>query len=85
MNGKVPEKGRSKVKKYKKVKIRLACLETVAFTSGMFMFIPRKTMIFICRGINAGIANGETDRDEQGQTRIHIDGQEQAWTDRDRN
>ena len=48
------------------------------------MFILMKTVIFICRGRNAGIANIETYRDRQGQTGTNRDKQGQTRTDKDR-
>ena len=58
------------------------------------MFILMKTVIFICRGRHEGMANVETyrdrqlqtrtDRDRQGQTGTDKDKQGKAWTDRDR-
>ena len=48
------------------------------------MFILMKTVIFICRGRHEGIANVETYRDRQGQTRTDRDRQGQTGTDRDR-
>ena len=39
------------------------------------MFILMKTVIFICRGRNEGIANVETYRDRQEQTKINRDRQ----------
>ena len=41
-------------------------------------------MIFVYRGGNAGIANGETYRDRQGQTGTSRDRKGQTETDRDR-
>ena len=60
------EEARSKVKK--KLEIGFACIGTVAFASKVPMCILMKTVIFICRGRNAGKANIETYRDIQGQT-----------------
>ena len=48
------------------------------------MFILMKSIIFICRGRLEGIANVETYRDRQGQTRTDRDGQGWTGTDRDR-
>ena len=48
------------------------------------MFILLKTVIFICRGRHEGIANEETYRDRQGQTRTDRDRQGQTRTSRDR-
>ena len=48
------------------------------------MFILMKTVIFICRGRHEGIANVETFRDIQGQTRTDRDRQGQAGTSIDR-
>ena len=58
------------------------------------MFILMKTVIFICRGRHEGMANVETyrdrqlqtrtDRDRQGQTRTSRDKHGQTWTDRDK-
>ena len=42
-----------------------------------------RTVIFICRGRQEGIANVETYRDRQGQTRTDRDGQGQTGIDRD--
>ena len=64
----------------------MACIGTVFFASkvNVTMFILNKTVIFICRGRNAGKANVETDRDQQGQTRTDRDKEGQTRTDRDR-
>ena len=48
------------------------------------MFILMKTVIFICRGRHEGIANVETYRDRQGQTRTDRDRQGQTRTSRDK-
>ena len=42
------------------------------------------TVIFICRGRNAGIPNVETDRDIKVQTRTDRDSQGQTGTDKDK-
>ena len=80
----------------KKLKTRFACIGTLAFARkvNVTMFILMKTIIFICKGRHKGIANVETYRDGQGQTRTDRDGQGQtgtekdkhgqAWTDKDR-
>ena len=67
------EKERSKVKEKKEVKIMFACIGTVTITSkvNITILIFIKTEIFICRGRNSGIANVETYRDKQGQTRTY--------------
>ena len=59
------------MKSEEEVKTRFACIGTVAFARkvNVIMFILMKTVIFICRGRHAGIANVETYRDRQGQTR----------------
>ena len=89
MNERVLEKARLKAKKNKEVKIRFPCIGTVACQSKvnimfMFTFILMKTVIFICRGRNAGRADVEAYRDKQGQTRTHRDRQGQARKDRER-
>ena len=48
------------------------------------MFILMKTVIFICRGVHEGIANVETYRDRQVQTRTDKDRQGQTRTSRDK-
>ena len=48
------------------------------------MVILMKTVLFICRGRYAGIANIETYRDRQGQTGTNRDKQGQTRTDKDR-
>ena len=80
----------------KKLKTWFACIGTVAFTRkvNVTMFILMKNVIFICRGRHEGIANVETyrnrqgqtrtDRDRQGQTGTDKDKQGQAWADRDK-
>ena len=49
------------------------------------MFILMKTVIFICRGRNTGVANAETgtNRDTQGQTGTDRERQGNAGTGRD--
>ena len=68
------------------MKIRLACIGAVAFASkvNITMFIMMKTVIFICRGRNAGIANVQTYRDRQGQTGTNKDREGQKLTDKDK-
>ena len=46
--------------------------------------ILMKIVIFICRGKHEGIANVETDRDRQGQTRTDKDRQGQTRIIRDK-
>ena len=48
------------------------------------MFILMKAVIFICRGRHEGIANLETYRERQGQTRTDRDRQGQTRTSRDK-
>ena len=81
----VERKIRSKEEK-EKVKISLACIRTVAFTIEVTvnMLILMKTVIFICRGRNTGVANAETYRDKQGYTRTNRDRQGETRTCRDR-
>ena len=45
---------------------------------------PQTTVIFICRGRHEGIANVETYKDGQGQTRKDRDKQGQTRTSRDK-
>ena len=48
------------------------------------MFTLMKTVIFICRGRPAGIANVETYRERQGQTRTNRNRQGHTRTSRDK-
>ena len=59
-------------------------MNTFASKVNITMFILMKTMIFICRGIVAGIANVETYRERQGKTGTKKERQGQTGTDRDR-
>ena len=68
------------MKSKEEVKIRFACIGTVAFVRKPLM----KTVIFICMGRHVGIANVETYMGRQGQTGIDRDKQGQTETDRDR-
>ena len=58
----------------------------MAFTRkvNVTMFILMKIVIFICRGRHEGIANVETYKDRQGQTRTDRDRQGQTRTSRDK-
>ena len=76
MNERVLEKARSKVKKNKKVKLGLLALKQWLLQVKS-LIILMKTVIFICRGRNAGLADVETYRDQQ-------DKKEQTGTHRDR-
>ena len=91
LNGRAIREARWKVKKKFQTCIgRVALARKVNVT----MFILMKTFIFICRGRHEGMANVETyrdrqlqtrtDRDRQGQTRTSKDKHGQAWTDMDR-
>ena len=62
-----------------------ACIETLAFSRkvNVTMFMLMKTVIFICRGRHAGVANVKTYRYRQGQTRTDRDRQGQAGTRRE--
>ena len=77
MDERVVGKTRSKVKKKQEIQIMFAGFGKVAFTSkvNLTMIILMKTMVFICRGRNAGIANveGQTGSDRQGQTKTDRD------------
>ena len=68
------------------MKTRFACIGTVAFARkvNVTMSILMKTVIFIYKGRHEGIANVETYRDRQGQTRTYRDRQGQTGPDRDR-
>ena len=68
------------------LKIRFPCNEIVvsARKVNVTMFILMKTVIFICMGRYEGIANLETYRDRQGQTRTDRDRQGRTGKDRDR-
>ena len=70
----------------KKLKTRFACIRTVTFARNVnvTMFRLMKTVIFICQGRYEGIANIETYRDRQGQTRTDRDRQGQAGRSMDR-
>ena len=59
---------------------------TMAFARkvNVTMSILMKTVIFICKGRHEGIANVETYRDRQGQTRTDRDGQGRTGKDRER-
>ena len=68
------------------LKIRLACIGTVSFAIKVSVtrFILMKTVIFILRGRNAGIAKVETYMDRQGPTGTDKDRHRQARTDKDK-
>ena len=83
LNERVLEKARSKERKNKKVKLGLHALKQWLLQVKS-LFILMKTVIFICRGRNAGIANAETYRDKQGHTRTNRDRQGKTRTCRDR-
>ena len=74
------------MKTKEEVKTRFACIGTVAFARkvNVTMFILMKTVIFICRGRHEGMANVETYRDRQLQTRTDRDRQGQTRTSRDK-
>ena len=80
------EEARSKVKKKEEVKKRFACIGTVDLASkvNVTVFILMKTVIFICRGRSAGIANVGTDRDRKRQTGTDRDKQGHTGTYKDR-
>ena len=72
--------------KLKWLSIGFSCIGTVAFEKKVkvTMFILMNTVIIICRGGNAGIANVETYKDRQGQLGTNKDRKGQTGTDRDR-
>ena len=74
------------MKSKEEVKTMFACAGTVPIErkDNLTLFILMKTVLFICSGRHKEIANVETYRDRQGETRTDRDIQEQTRTSRDK-